>query len=306
MPRNAIQRKLRARSNPTLPGHTRINSNQDKGTELDVVASRWARLGVLFGVTPAQEQVDLELLVCDTAGVAPADERLFVCAVSWLAQFHAFVNGRRLSGLASSLDPESSAVLGALLSVAGEAAGGAAELDAARARCRPLTTPRPLFASMRSMRVLSQRARRNSLPVFQRWGLWHDDQGLKPTAIRPIAWLLRRVPELRVRSVIGPSVEADVMAYALAGAVTAREAARETLASYAAVHAAADRLVSRGLLVRERVAQSQVLRPTAFAVDVFKHSDSRYAGNLAAAGRAIGHRNIPPTVTPTPRRIPGG
>jgi hypothetical protein len=185
--------------------------------ELDEVASYWARLGVIFGVRPATELVDVERLVCDTARVAPADERLFICAVSWLAQYHVFTNGRRLSALAGTLDDHSSAVLGALLSLASQAAGGAPELEAARARCRRLAKPQPLFAAMRSMRVLRERVERNALPVFAAWGLWHDDQTLKPAAIRPITWLLEKVPELRVRSLLGPSVEADLLARALAG-----------------------------------------------------------------------------------------
>ena len=276
MPRSTSHRKARSaaalhprRQPSAIRDPTRIES-----TELDAIASYWARLGVLFAVKPAEEPVDVELLICDTARVAPADERLFVCAASWIAQYHAFVNGRRLSALAASLDPDASAVLGALLSFAGEVAGGAPELQAALARCRPLAKPQPLFTAMRSMRVLSERVRRHALPVFAAWGLWHDDQTLKPAAIRPVAWLLKRVPELRVRSLLGPSVEADLMARALAEEVTVREVARVTLTSYAAVHGAADRLVWRGLLVRERVAQSQVLRPTSFALDILRDLDS--------------------------------
>jgi hypothetical protein len=164
---------------------------------LDVIAASWARLGVLFGVEPSREPVDLELLICITARVAPEDERLFVCAASWIAERHAFVNGTRLSALAAQLDPAGSAVLGALLSIAGDAAGVAPELEAARACCRPHATPRPLFVVMRSMRVLTHRVRRDALPAFTLWGLWHDDQTLKPAAVRPLAWVFQNVPELR-------------------------------------------------------------------------------------------------------------
>ena len=248
---------------------SRAPAPQDAG-ELDVLAGNWARLGVLFGVEPSNAIVDIELLICDTARIAPADERLFVCAASWMAEYHGFVNGRRLSALAGALDSEGSAVLGALLSLASEAAGGAPSLDAARARCHPLAKAQALFTAMRSMRVLTARARRNALPLFVAWGLWHDDQTLKPTAIRPVGWLLAKVPELRVRALLGPSVEADLMTYALAEEVTVRGIARTSLTSYAAVHGAADRLVWRGLLFRERVAQSQILRPTAFALDALR------------------------------------
>jgi hypothetical protein len=151
--------------------------------------------------------------------------------------------------------------------------------------------PQPLFAAMRSMRVLSERMRRNALPIFAAWGFWHDDRTLKPTAIRPVTWLLERVPELRVRSLLGPSVEADLMARALAGEVTVREVARETLTSYAAVHGAADHLVWRGLLVRERVAQSQLLRPTGFALDVLGDSELALGRNAARRGETRTRRS---------------
>jgi hypothetical protein len=35
----------------------------------------------------------------------------------------------------------------------------------------------------------------NALPIFAAWGVWHDDQTLEPAAIRPVTWLLGRVPE---------------------------------------------------------------------------------------------------------------
>lgn len=234
----------------------------DVRDQLDALASAWARLGVLFSVAPSTTAVDLEALIRDTARIARFDERLFVCAASWLCAYHGFVNGRRLSALATHLRGQDSATLGALLAFAREGAGAAAELDPAIARARSLARARPLFAVMDTMEVLRARVRRRALPLFAAWGLWHDDATLKPSSIRPIRWLLDRVPELRARALLGPSVEADVLSRALAGSVTVRDVARETHTSYAATHDAASRLVGRGLLVRERDAQRQYLRPT--------------------------------------------
>ena len=240
---------------------------------LDTLAAMWKRVGVLFATRPTASPVDLERLLCDTARAGRFDERLFVCAASWLSQYHGFINGRRLSVLAVGLDRQESATLGALLSFARFAAGNAPELDAALARCRPLNRPRPLFAIMDTMDVLRDRVRMRALPLFAAWGLWHDDATLKPSAIRPVRWLLRHAPELRARALLGPSVEADVMASALAGEVTVRDVALTTNVSYAATHDAASRLVGRGLLVRERIAQRQILRPTAAARAAFDQSE---------------------------------
>ena len=57
-------------------------------------------------------------------------------------------------------------------------------------------------------------------PLYRRWGLWHDDESLKLTAIRPAAWLPRHVPELRVRAVVGPSLESDLITLPQSGPLT--------------------------------------------------------------------------------------
>lgn len=263
--RGRTHRKRGTRSGTGAPSKHSGQHASATTQALDPIAAKWTRVGVLFGVQPAATPVDLEVLICETARVAPADERLFVCAASWLAAHHGFVNGRRLSALAAALradEPPSSAALGALLSFSDAGAGGAPEFEAALGQCRPLSPARPLFDVMDTMRSLRERVREKALPLFTAWGLWHDDATLKPTAVRPVAWLLD-VPELRIRALLGPSVEADLMARALEGVVAVRDVARATGVSYAAAHAAADRLVARGLLVRERAAQRQLLRPTA-------------------------------------------
>src|SRR5687768_7627307 len=55
---------------------------------LNSLAGAWTRIGVLFAVAPEKAPVDLEVLICQTAQAAIQDERLFVCAASWLATYH--------------------------------------------------------------------------------------------------------------------------------------------------------------------------------------------------------------------------
>ena len=265
--------RMSGSATPSRPAlRTRRAADSDH-PNLDRLASMWTRVGVLFATRPAASPVDLERLLIDTARAARFDERLFVCAASWLTEYHGFINGRRLSVVAVALDRQESATLGALLSFARDAAGHAPELDAALSRCSPLSRPRPMFAVMDTMDVLRGRVRKRALPLFAAWGLWHDDATLKPSAIRPVRWLLLHAPELRARALLGPSVEADVMASALAGEVTVRDVALTTHVSYAATHDAASRLVGRGLLVRERASQRQLLRPTAAARAAFQQSE---------------------------------
>lgn len=258
-------------------------------TELTAIATQWARMGAYFGAAPLRRPVDLEGLIVATARAAPDDERLFVVAASWLAVHHGFVNGRRLAALASTLlnpgvtpaDREASAVLGAMLAWAADMAGGAEGLTAAAARCRPLAKARALFRVSALLPSVAERTRRNALPRFARWGLWHTDDTPKLAAVRPVAWLLLHAPELHIRAVAGPTLEADILAAVLLGlpggsgrggdrprniGVTARDVAGAFVVSYAAAHEGAAKLVGRGMLLRERQGARQVLRPTAVAV----------------------------------------
>jgi hypothetical protein len=241
---------------------------------LDRVAGDWARLGVFFRVVPTTQPLDIEDVICRTAAVTRADERVFVCAASWLAIHHAFVNGRRLSALVPNLAQDASAVLGALLALATSGAEGhAPELEAAIARCRRIRPPRPLFRIMDQFRSLRERVKAHALPIFEQWGFWHDDTTLKPTVIRPVEWLLGYVPELRCRALLGPSVEADIVAMALAETgkpITVRDVALTGQISYAAAHAAATRLVQRGVLYRERSGVRQLLWLTPLVAQWFE------------------------------------
>ena len=234
---------------------------------VDRLRAAWKRLGVQFTIEPSQEPTDIEALIVETAMVGPTDERLIVGAASWLACYHAFVNGRRLSALVMHAEKQVTAYIGVLLSLAiegSEGAGRAQEFEAALARCVPLSQPRPLYDVMSALPVLRERVQTETLLFYAHWGLWHDDAMLKLASVRPLAWLLQ-VPELRARALFGPSVEADIMARALVGHSTARAIARDTGVSYAAAHAAADRLVHRGMLVRHRQGVHQELHLSDYA-----------------------------------------
>lgn len=187
-------------------------------TDRATAASRWARVGVLFNAEPAPDPVDLETLVVDTAAVARTDERLFVMAASWLAVHHALVDGARLARSIrdrEATDAEvTSAVTGALLSLALTAAPGAAAIEAGLVECQPLARtggPRvlpPLFSILTEYPDLLAVVRREALPLYAAWGFAHNDQTLKPNAVRPLAWVLRHAPELRARATAPPPLNA--------------------------------------------------------------------------------------------------
>jgi hypothetical protein len=229
-------------------------------------------LGVNFSVSPGAEMVEVEPLMLATAAVAGADERLTICAISWLARYHSFVDGRRLSELTRNSTSTVRSYLGIMLSLAIEApegAGRAPQYEAALAHCKPLRRPRALYDNIEALPAFREWVRTHGLPVYRRWGFWHDDVTLKLASINPLARILK-VPELRARALCGPSIEAAFLAHAMDGITNARSLSRDIGVSYAAAHAAVERLVGRGLLLRHRNGVRQELSPSAFAVNALK------------------------------------
>jgi len=240
--------------------------------EVNRLYAAWRRLGVNFSVASCTDMVEVEPLILATATVAGADERLTTCAISWLARYHSFVDGRRLSELTRDSTPSVRSYLGIMLSLAIEApdgAGRAPQYEAALAHCKPLRRPRALYDNIEALPAFRDWARTHSLPVYRRWGFWHDDVTLKLVSVHPLARILK-VPELRARALCGPSIEAAFIAHAMDRITNARSLSRDIGVSYAAAHAAVERLVGRGLLLRHRNGVRQELSPSAFAVNALK------------------------------------
>jgi hypothetical protein len=172
----------------------------------------WRRIGVNFTGHSATDAVDVEKLILATAGLASTDERLTVCAASWLAQFHNLVDGRRLSELTREASLRTRAYLGALLSLAIEApdgAGRALQFDTAISHCSPLREAQPFYDVANR-----QWMRERSLTLYRRWHLWHDEATLQHKSIQPLSQLFN-VPELRSRTLLRPPIVASCVAHTI-------------------------------------------------------------------------------------------
>lgn len=216
--------------------------------DADALRAAWARIGALFAVAPMREAVDLEDLICATAMMAREDQRLFVVPASWLAVHHHLLDARRLGRRIDVLGQPESATLGALLSLAASEAPGRTAIASAIEHCRALERAEPLFPVVARSPGLVRLLKEDALPLFRQWGFWHDDASLQLSAIRPVQWILEQCPELRFRLLVGPGTDAEVLRQAAEGPMNIAELARRSEASYAAAHAAVQRLASRGLL----------------------------------------------------------
>jgi hypothetical protein len=182
------------------------------------------------------------------------------------------VEGRHLSELTRDSTPTVRSYLGILLSLAIEASDGARrapQYEAALAHCKPLRRPRAMYDNIEALPAFREWARTQGLPPYRRWGFWHDDVMLTLMSVHPLARILK-VPELRARALFGPSIEAAFIAHAMDRITNARSLSRDIGVSYAAAHAAVERLVGRWLLLRRRNGVRQELSPSAFAVGALK------------------------------------
>lgn len=233
---------------------------------LDKLRGKWTRIGGRFTVPAANEPVLPEALLAKTAQYAEHDERLFFVAATWFGTHLELLNKHRLGQHFSSLEGKASAVAGALCSVAKQVDGASADrLDAASRHCHSLDSPVPLFQVMNRYPSLVAEAQEHGLPEFRRWGLLYHEISLKPGAVRPASWLRSHCPELRMRELLGGTLEADILHLTLEEPRTASELQSLLGTSYSATHQAAMNLTRRGMLDRGQEGRS---RPFVMPSDV--------------------------------------
>jgi hypothetical protein len=157
----------------------------------------WARLGALLVARPAHATPDPERLLIETARRVAAHPRLFALVITWLVVHGRAVAVHRLAHLTVSELAES-APLGLILESA-VALGGPRRLLVAAKSCRVRTPPAPLFASFARDPALTRIASETATSRSRAWGCWAPETPLKLDAVRPVAWMLERNPDLHDR-----------------------------------------------------------------------------------------------------------
>ncbi len=233
-------------------------------------------------VEPATYAIDLEQLVGRTAVAAPRDYRALAVATTWIAQHSQLVNVRRLGKVANELEETPAAILGAMIEIAYETNSAVDRLKPAQRHCRPLREPRALFDRTQANPVLRRFAKEGALPAFKSWGLWQDELTLKFDALRPVSWILEHCPELRLRALYGPGLEAEVMQVLDRGPATIAAIAREVDASYSATHAAVVRLEGRGSVVSHDGQGVELSPPVRSWIDRYPAVARKHRARLAS------------------------
>lgn len=171
---------------------------------METLAARWTRLGAMFGVSPEVTTPDPERLLLDTVVAAPGNSRLFVMAVSWLAQYGDLVLVNRLSRLIrDELEPHARPTMGLLLETT-NAARGDRLFEPAIRECGAAIDDGPLFDVYRRNQVRMDLARSRANAMSRNWGRWMEDFDLKTDAIRPREWVVQFNPGLLNRDIREP------------------------------------------------------------------------------------------------------
>jgi DNA-binding transcriptional ArsR family regulator len=179
---------------------------------LDHVIAQWARLGAAFNTKPAAESPDLELLLLETARLAPQDERVFVVVATWLCRYGRLVAKHRLKQLAAvELESQYRPVLGLLLDTVRQETG-TAHFNGVIGECPPAAEAAPLFEIERKDERLHRLAERHASLISKRWNLWARTLQPKDDALRPTRWIMENNPEYRSRADLNGDLRASILA----------------------------------------------------------------------------------------------
>jgi biotin operon repressor len=219
--------------------------------------AQWKYWGAGFNVPPCVGPVNLEQLLVDTAkedGMAD-NPRLYVMAVTWLAEHHEIIELDQLARLAEKLRGRDSARLGLLLETAQKFIG-AGVFSQVLLVCQPWETPEPLCDVDRSSPGMVRTAERKASPLSLKWGLWADPiDELKHDAMRPASWIAQANPEFLFRKLLKGDVRSKVIS-ALAGLgqneVSETNLTRRVGCTRRAMHLALENLEASGLIFRQR------------------------------------------------------
>ena len=212
--------------------------------QINLIAARWSRLGAMFNTTPAQDAVDLERLLLDTARAVSANSRLLIMAVTWLARHGETVAKHRLAALIRrELEAEHHPAMGLLLDFARAAdKANRTRFDLAIRMCGERAEPgRPLSDVEFNNPILSRLAKQRASILSRKWGRWCEDFQLKQEALRPVQWVMQHNPGLYERALVGGELVASIVAECEASCGTAEseaDMARRCGASRPAIRAA--------------------------------------------------------------------
>ena len=180
--------------------------------QLDNLLQRWASIGAGFNIEPADEDIDMEHLLLDTARLAPENARLFTMAATWLHIYGDMIAKHRLKRLIhDALEPKAQPILGLLLDTAQQGTHPL-EFETVIKQLEPATEPMPLFISHRRNAKLAQLAKRRASDTSRRWNLWCQPIEFKLDAIRPAKWIIQRHPALRTRADFRGDLRASILA----------------------------------------------------------------------------------------------
>ena len=209
----------------------------------------WSRLGFSFGGEVASSASNLEAILVASLQQARGDSRLFLGAATWLHSYGFLVDGYDLvRRMGKTFSPPHSSLLAVLVS-----ASSSPHLKGLLAHCEALPEEEILFDVMQQNEILRTKVTSSAIPRIRQWGLLVDDLELKPDSLRPISWVLRMNPELRIRALLGANLRAAVLNRLLTGPPPSSlsSLARELDRSYPSVHAATGALLAAGLIHRE-------------------------------------------------------
>lgn len=244
-----------------------------KQVAAQALPARWARVGVLFHVSPHPHTPDLERLLLETTGQLQENPRLLVMTATWLSRYHRLIARHRFARMVGEYqDPNALAALGLLLDTVA-ARANLHELGPVKSLCRPAPTAMPLFNVDRATPAMAAFVHRRASRLSRKWKLWAEEMELKPEALRPLGWILEANPSVQMRAIFGGNLRASILAcleFDRPDGASEAELARLCGVTRKAVHEAVEHLEFCSFISRRRTRRNYQI--------TLKHPSLRIAG----------------------------
>ncbi|GEM_PF-2418527 len=250
-------------------------------TSEEMIARDWARLGVLFNVTPAEQTPDVEGLLLNTVRSTSGNSRLLIMAATWMVHYADYVAKRRLAiRIRDELEIQYQPIMGLLLEwVQTHGHRNHHRFREALKYCARACESGPLLMVNRRSALLRKISEQRASVLSRRWGVWMEEFEIRDKVLRSPEWIAQENPALQISALCGGDLVATIAADAAAGLTSFQsesQMARRYGASRAATRDAVLKLKMAGYAQQTRSGKAHPISVTPFPrFTVLPRSDSQ-------------------------------
>ncbi|MBD3418543.1 MAG: hypothetical protein GF398_00350 [Chitinivibrionales bacterium] len=178
-------------------------------TNLDILYSKWLKLGYGFCGIPHKGNVDIEKTIIESIPFLREDPRLFTGVTTWISKNHDLINIQRLMKRLIEID---TSILGFMVEIANYKVNDAS-LSNLLKKCTPAKKKELFFTGFNKMKTAIKLTKENSTNTAKNWGYYCREQQKRPELLYKREYILKKNKKLALRSIIGCNLRSEILWY---------------------------------------------------------------------------------------------